>query len=98
MRTRDSSGKTSLFDLQLRAYASVNAQALGQRLQQQIERARKQDDEMACALMPAQPVDGFRRQTRLDLALEAFPRQAPEVGGIFTAQVGFYRFQSRSAS
>src|SRR5262249_53180782 len=97
MRARDSSGKTSLFDLKLRADARVNAQALGQRLQQQIRRARKQDDEMTRALMPAEPIDGFRRQTRLDLALEAFPRQAPETDGIFTAQVGFYRVQSRSA-
>src|SRR5262249_32323396 len=98
MLPRDSSGKTSLFDLKLRADASVNSQALGQRFQQQIERAGKQDDEMARALMPAQPVDGFRRQTRLYLVLEAFPRQTPEVDGIFTAQIGFRRFQLRSAS
>src|SRR5262249_23470622 len=96
MRARDWSGKTSLFDLKLRADARVNAQALGQRLQQQIQRARKQDDEMTRALMPAEPIDGFRRQTRLDLALEAFPRQAPETDGIFTAKVAFYPFQSPS--
>src|SRR5262245_41731033 len=60
MRARESPGKTPLFDLELRADPRVNAQALGQRLQQQVERAREQDDEMSGVLMPAQPIDGFR--------------------------------------
>src|SRR5262245_15996115 len=60
MRARESPGKTPLFDLKLRSDPRVNSQALGQRLQQQVERARKQDDEMSGVLMPAKPVDGFR--------------------------------------
>src|SRR5262245_42833634 len=94
MRASDSSSEAPVLDLKLRTDARVNAQALGQRLQKQVERARKQDDEMAGALVPAQPFDRFRRKTRLDLVLEALSRQTPEAGRIFAAQVGFYRLQS----
>src|SRR5262249_10201377 len=97
MRARYSSREAPVLDFKLRTDAGGNAQALGKRLQKQVERARKQDDEMAGALVPAQPTDGLRRKTRLDLVLEALSRQTPEARRIFAAQVGFYRFQPLAA-
>src|SRR5262245_14303347 len=58
-RARYPSREAHVLDLKLRTDARMNAQALSQRLQKQVERARKQDDEMTGALVPAQPIDGF---------------------------------------
>src|SRR5262245_56066573 len=96
MRASYSPREAPVLDLKLRTESRVNAQSLGQRLQKQVERARKQDDEMAGALVPAQPPDGLRRKTRLDLVLETLSRQTPEARRIFAAQVGFYRLQPQS--
>src|SRR6266511_3969972 len=97
MRARYAPREAPVLDFKLRTDARVNAQPLGKRLQKQVERARKQDDEMAGALVPAQPTDGLRRKTRLDLVLEALSRQTPEARRIFAAQVGFYRLQPQAA-